>query len=117
MLTLMFLTLLWNLLRAVLGLVFMAPDWVASGLWSSLLKPWLYFLVLAVALLAPCSVLASEEALNPPALLAATPVGRAPGEAALYLGQCEEQQPASVRGSTARGAFCSIAAHQILRPR
>lgn len=55
MLTLMFLTLLWNLLRAFLGLVFMAPVWVASGPWSSLLKPWLYFLVLAVALLAPCS--------------------------------------------------------------
>jgi len=52
-LTLMFLTLLWNLFRAFLGLVFMAPVWVASGLWSSLPKSWLSFLVLAVALLAP----------------------------------------------------------------
>lgn len=53
MLTLMFLTLLWNLLRAFLGLVFVTPVWVVSGLWPSLSKWWPYFLVLAVALLAP----------------------------------------------------------------
>ena len=55
MLTLMFLTMLWNLFRAILGLVSMAPVWVASGLWSSLSKSWLSFLVIAVALLAPSS--------------------------------------------------------------
>lgn len=53
MLTLMFLTLLWNLFRAFLGLVFMAPVWVVSKCAYGLARVWLHVAVLAVALLAP----------------------------------------------------------------
>lgn len=53
MLTLMLMTLLWNLFRAFLGLVFVTPVWVVSSCAYGLARVWLYVAVLGLALVAP----------------------------------------------------------------
>lgn len=53
MLTLMFLTLLWNLVRAFLGLVFVTPVWVVSRCACGLARVWLYVAILGLTLFMP----------------------------------------------------------------